>query len=385
MYARLTILVCFVFFHFAEIANAQPTQSARQRDRQSSLPTLSRDDAAAIVSTRLDQEIKEKLNPRMDDVKQTLDQANKVQEAVHEQVTLVVHLMEVFLGFLAIVLAVGGLELWKTRGLRKVAEEHLSAARDLIQTSVGEAEKGSKYIKEMEDGMRKTSSVMDAQFEKLPKIQQFGIAGHRHSSLSPKDQAFWQDNDTFVVVTDRLQIAKDAEQKAAEFRKLATYWRVVYDFPRASLRANRAVELTPDHAETRLAAAKTYAYWAASDRDSPDHDELLRSAMAELDALSRIEGRSSRVLHLSAWIADEGRKFDVAIEEYKRAIALEPNNKRFVYDLACTFAKAERYGDACATLVDIIRGDVEWMQRANEDEDFEVMRKSDEWKKLVAK
>jgi len=93
-----------------------------------------------------------------------------------------------------------------------------------------------------------------------------------------------------------------------------------------------------------------------------------------------IAGRHSQI---SGRLANEG-KFNEAIEEQKKAIAMKPDDDQYVYGLAQRYAQAGDASNAVRTLRDAISKHAGWKALAKRNPTFDKVRDNPEFRKLVA-
>lgn len=369
---RLALLLPAVTVLLIGLPSSVHGQPVNRAERE---PNSALDAREAQMLQRLDEQLNAKMEAKLKSVDSLVERAGKAQQEAHEQVSLIVNLMEIFLGLLSIILVVGGVEVWRAARLR-------GEAQGSIKKAVDEAETGSEHVQRIRDGLSRAWQEVDTQFARLPPVAAQGVAGIKNIVISAEDRIVWADQDTVIVVCDQLGVAVDPNRSALQFIKLSGFWRSAYDYPRASARANRAVTLTPGDADARYAAARTYASWAASEPVAK-RQSLLSKAERELDEMVRIEGCvSSRVLHLRGWIADElGRPADAVIL-YQDAEVLEPENDRYKYDLACSLAKVGKAEEACAKLLAAAKLNRKWRDAALQDPDLIQLHALPSWKTL---
>lgn len=385
----LKFVACLCCFVLPGVSAQAPVQAVPKPTTKASISTISQDEIDHKVSSLVDEQLKAKLDPKIANSQLVVEQAQRSVSEVHEQITLIVHLMEWFLGVVSLVAAVliafGGLEWYRTKNLRGQAESLVNEAKAAIGLAVDGAEKASKHIQEIRLGLTEAWRFIDENFAFLPGIQAYGVVRASGppgaSSFPQEDRVLWEDKDAIVVVCDQLGIASDAQKKSQHFIKLAGYWRSVRNFPKAWVRANRAVELTPNNADAHFTVGKTLAYWAAHDKaDAGGRATRLQEARDQIKVAQTIEGKTGRIFHMLGWICDEDGDFTKAIDLYTQALSLDAGDPRCMYDLICALAKAKRYDEASEMFGKLSVRDAEMSENARTDEDLAEFRETQQWK-----
>jgi len=322
-----------------------------------------------------------------------LDQARRAQEHSESQVALVVGLMEVYLGFIVLLTVVGAFfgfsEKRRIQSLREEVKakisESLSRAQDAASAAGTAAESASKasllaqkasdQITSLRQSLAESWKAVDAAFDDLPAIENLQIL-HLDSrdSVRPEDALVFEDSDALLAVCDRLGVINDKARCADHLRKLARYWRITKNFPRALSRVQRALVLSPDDFKICADLGRTFSFWAAVDRNSRERPSRLQKAKEALErAVTLCERKDARTVHDLAWVYDEIGEYPRAIEFYRIARDLATTEKwRVSYNLACSLAKSGDFDGALEALEEA--GPAAASLEVERDPDFETLR-----------
>lgn len=360
------------------------------------------------------------------EMEDTLGKAERMQDFAQSQTATILGVMEVFLGFLAVVLTVAGvvgfIGFREQRQIReevqreivestqradeivKAAEQARSSVEQLSRTAkkrldkaVSEAEEHVKRIGDWRAGLISAWADIDAAFQQLPLLESEEVDGLPPPSLPLKISARFEDADIVLMLCDELKIPGEREKNWVYFLRLAQYWRIVKNYPRALSRAERAVDLAPQNADAHRALSRTLAYWADKlPTDSLVRQETLQRALDEVDIVVKLKGKESAgSLYDRAWILDSQGKFvqaaavlrDARVEDQKEA-AEEGRQERWylTYNLGCALAKAGQTEEALAEITRFMEKWPERWRAVENDPDLESVRSESPWReRLVAR
>jgi tetratricopeptide (TPR) repeat protein len=146
----------------------------------------------------------------------------------------------------------------------------------------------------------------------------------------------------------------------------------------------QAVELDANNGEAYRELGRTLSYFASETAAGDEKKRLLDRAEVALRRAAELPGVSkANCLHDLAWVFDERRDFDTAIDLYRQAQKANTQESRpaafstaLSYNLACALAKAERYSEALNVLASVVK---DARKLAEEDPDFAPIRASGEW------
>ena len=344
------------------------------------------------VTSVVDQELKAKaeVEKLQDEMHEVLAAGKETQAVAHEQVLTIVHLMEWFMGGLTvlsiILILMGVREVSQLKKLRKNAQKDTKAA-------IKRAQDASDHIVKIGEGVKNAWGDIDEAFKKLPKFEDY-IVGSAPPEVPSEIRVVFEDKDSILLVCDQLKFPVKNKESSEHFIKLGEYWRNVVNFPRSLLRIKRAMELTPGNAPAHIEAAKTLAYWAVNPTEPVNpqvRSERLNEAFKEVEEAIKLKGKVAKALHMLAWIYDEVGEFNKAIELYKEAQvqdrkeALGENREEthhIGYNLACSLTKDDRLAEACKVLGEVVEKDKIFRDHAKVDPDFKKLRESQEWKDI---
>jgi tetratricopeptide (TPR) repeat protein len=146
----------------------------------------------------------------------------------------------------------------------------------------------------------------------------------------------------------------------------------------------QAVELDVNNGETYRELGRTLSYFASETAAGEQKNRLLDRAEVALRRAAELPGVSkANCLHDLAWVFDERRDFETAIDLYRQAQKATTQDARpaafftaLSYNLACALAKAGRYSEALKELETVVK---DAGKLAEEDPDFASIRASAEW------
>jgi tetratricopeptide (TPR) repeat protein len=357
------------------------------------------------------------------EMEDTLGKAKQMQDFAQSQTSTILGVIEVFLGFLAVVLTVAGvigfigfreqrqireqvrLEIEESTkqadAILKAAEKARSNVEEAYQTAKGRldeavsmAEEHVRRIGDWRAGLLSAWSDIDTAFQQLPFLESEEVDGLAPPPLPIKISATFEDADVVLMLCDQLKIAGEREKNWVYFLRLAQYWRIAKNYPRALSRAERAVELAPQNADVHLTLAKTLAHWADGlPVDSLLRREAVQQALREIDTVVMLQGKEDvRSLHERAWALDTQGEFIRAAAIYKDAreedrkeAALKGREERWylTYNRGCSLAKA---GQVDESLTEISLFLEKWPERwpaVKNDPDLEALRSSSPWKERL--
>lgn len=107
---------------------------------------------------------------------------------------------------------------------------------------------------------------------------------------------------------------------------------------------------------------------------------------ALLEAGVKTEGLNAYTVAVRVQLGNsylERSEYDKALEQYKKALELEPNNSIALYNIACTYSRMKRIEDALDALERCVEAgyrDVEWMEK---DSDLDNLRDEPRYKAIV--
>lgn len=339
-----------------------------------------------------------------------LEEARRIEAHTESQLSMIVTLMEVFLGVVTIVtiILVGvGLKEWKqvsdkvskaeesvSKATKAASDAELAAERARLALSeLAIAVESSKQISTMKESLIRAWGDIDQAFETLPDVEAEWVLGMDAPVLAPEIGALFEDRDVLLMICDHLKIPADPARSVTAFLRLAQYWRITRRFPKALARIERAIILSPDdHMKIKLHLARTLAHWAALEPEPAEpRAERLNRALVELRTIEASRGQQlpAGALFDIAWVLDELGMFDEAVEYSFRARdavrreCKEDGNKEpwtYSYNLACSLAKSKRNQEALTALQCLVGTGPKWIYAAEQDRDFSSFREDEEWR-----
>lgn len=360
--------------------------------------------------------------PPPPDAAAVLAEARRVEEHAQNQVSLIVTLMEIFIGVVALVtiILIGiGLREWKNvsekaestlksaeaaaqraqetadKGQTLVAtlEKETDAARQKADVATRLAEESSQQIKEMRTSLVEAwSSEIHTAFHDLPDLEAEWEFAFKVRELPPEARVRIVDLDALCVICDRLKIPGDLEKLVDSLLQMGRYWRFVDEYPRAMVRVDRALALASTNASAeklegrcRLHRARVFIQWVTY-KPGKRRDQHLTDAKGDLDRIRQIQGGDdSSTLFEDAWIADLEERYDDALELWARAREAEVSEGkpeglwRYGYNAACTLTRANRMGEAIGELRQLVGQGTKWILLATGDPDLDQLRTHPEW------
>lgn len=371
---------------------------------------------------------------------QAREDAREVQEEARAQLSLIVGLMECFLGLLALVVgiiayigysdrkevkaqaakvleeaekATAGaakalLQLQAseqqakaavvateaTRNLLEQAAKGAGDAADQAKQAAHRAEEQARHIHAARESLSEAWGDIDRAFEKLPRLETSLVSDE--PAIPPLIASVFEDCDVTLLVCDQLRIPAEALKSAAHFVKLAGFWRKAEKFPRALARWERARELAPLNPTIFREMALTLAAWAAVQPEGPPSAaDRLASAMEKMEEAEKLQedGPDLKNLEARAWILDEQGNFEKAAAALRQARNLDraqaqqqgrSQNEKLSYNLACSLAKAGNFEEALTALAEVIHREPYW-QQAKKELDFQKLRETIPWGEKLEK
>jgi hypothetical protein len=337
--------------------------------------------ASTVVEpySEVERAVAAKLEPRYDKM---LRDARAEDERLRGHLSVLVAGIEYGLVVLSIILtglaAFGFNEFRNVRKLRKEANK----ARVVSESITSNME--IHLRKAVETGVQAAWEAPSRTFADLPTISDQPLASSPPPAITPETMMMYEEADILLVLADRLTAISNQEQGAAFFIKLARYWWLVENWPRAIARSLRAVELAPKSIEAHLMFSSCLFYKAIhSVVDADEKKRLLTEATAHAKTAQQLQknGNNSLLLYRLGFIADEMEDYAAAKSYYRQAIDAEGRGAdtlvtRFCkYNIACSLTKEGNLSEALKALSAVINRDDNW-RYARTDPDLLALRES---------
>lgn len=347
-----------------------------------------------------------------------LAEARRVEEHTENQVSLIVTLMEIFIGVVALVtiILIGiGLREWKNVSEKAEAtlksaeaaakraqetadkgqtlvnnlEKETDAARQKADAAARLAEENSQQIREMRTSLVEAwGGEIQRAFRDFPKLEADWEFAFKIRELPPEEKVRIVDLDDLCVICDRLKIPTDLEMLIDSFLQMSRYWRFVDEYPKALVRVDRALDLASTEElerRCRLHRARVFIQWVTY-KPGKRRNLHLENAKKDLDRIRTIQGGDdASTLFEEAWIADVEERYEEAVKLWTRSREAEmaagkPEGLwRYGYNVACTLTRANRLEEAVGELRRLIGSGPAWIGLASTDPDLEKLKTHPEW------
>lgn len=360
------------------------------------------------------------------DVEGALQRIQQAQEETRNQISTILSMMEAFLGFLGVALSIVGIIVagvigvlsflgfreWrdiKTRAKKaeefsKKAEAAAQKAQE-VQTKAEETEKrldaamtaAEKEVQLISDWRSSLSSAwadINAHFQELPILESEEVDGVEMPPIPIEISSTFEDRDVILMLCDQLKIPADKTKSAEYFLKLACYWRLVKNYPRAIARVERAVDLAPDLSDARRDLARTLTHWAETlpDDSSLRRERLKRALKVLEETRARLQEEDESLLFELAYTHDILGEFEAAAELYRKARTMDQeqavaaNQEEYwylTYNLACSLSLAGKLEEAFAEVTLFLERWPDRWKLVQKDPHLRRIRETSPWKEKL--
>ena len=296
-------------------------------------------------------------------------------------------------GWLAIVtiLFAGILALgWIERRLINAAKDQTDAAAadarasaNRVKEAEGEVTLAAQRVRAIDHAIAQAIADLRMYFDRLPtlELERLGLVGEPPDLPPPEQLARFEEADTLIVIAEQTK-AVPSDTLVEPFVRLALYWRLVENYPRALARFHKAIELNPNSVEAHVGIGRTLYATAVQDGIGPSQKErLLTAAENEARYVLELTGQAdSRAWFDLGWIYDERGKYQESVGYYLKAQALDVGGARpnITYNLACAYSRWGHQEEALAEISKVIAVDENWDDAAK-DPDLEGLRQHEQF------